>query len=190
MTDSPKEQDGAARGLDRVEIVYRPDEIESAVSSLGERLRSDLGGDDPLFLSLLGGSVIFLADLVRAYEDPVRFEFVDVGYRRSEGDENDVLAIHYPIPVRLEGQHVLVVKDVVASGVTETYLAGQLRDKGAASVRFVALIDLPDERKTELDVDYHAFTLERSAPLVGYGLKHDGRFGNLTYVGRYVEPDE
>lgn len=185
MTKKPKRTNDGT-GLDRVETVYDAAEVESAVLALGERLRGDCADDDPLLLSLLGGSVIFLADLVRAYERPVRYEFVDVGYRRSETAESDLLSIHYPIPVDVAGQHVLVVKDVVGSGVTETYLAEQFGDRGALSVRFVALIDLPAERKTELDVDYHAFTLERSAPLVGYGLKHDGRFGNLPYVGRYL----
>jgi hypoxanthine phosphoribosyltransferase len=198
LTETPNRQNGPDRtdgsgegsGLDRVEIVFDTQEIESAVLSLGRRLRDDFAGHDPLLLSLLGGSVIFLADLVRAYEDPVRYEFVDVGYTHSRGapsyPDSELLAIHYPIPVDLAGQQVLVVKDVVSSGVTETYLAGQFRDKGADSVRFVALIDLPEERKTELDVDYHAFSPERSAPLVGYGLKHDGRYGNLPYVGRYL----
>lgn len=194
MTESPNrpnrsDEPDAADGdtdLDRVEIVFDTAEIESAVLALGRRLKDDCAGDDPLLLSLLGGSVIFLADLVRAYEHPVRYEFVDVGYRRSESADSDLLSIHYPIPVDVAGQHVLVVKDVVSSGVTETYLAEQCHDRGAASARFVALIDMPEERKTELEVHYHAFTLERSAPLVGYGLKHDGRFGNLPYVGRYL----
>lgn len=184
MTETPN-RSPRAEDLGRVEIVHDREEIESAVLALGRRLRDDCAGEDPLLLSLLGGSVIFLADLVRAYEDPVRYEFIDVGYRRSESSESDLLAIHYPIPVDLEGQHLLVVKDVVSSGVTETYLSEQLEGRGAASVRVVALIDLPDERKTELEADYHAFTLERTAPLVGYGLKHEGRFGNLPYIGRY-----
>lgn len=185
LTDDtkPKTDDS---GLDQVEIVYDAGEVESAVLALGERLRDDCADDDPLLLTLLGGSVIFLADLVRAYERPVRYEFVDVGYRRSETAATELLSIHYPIPVDVAGQHVLVVKDVVGSGVTETYLAEQFADRGAKSVRFVALIDLPSDRKTELAVDYHAFTLERSAPLVGYGLKHEGRFGNLPYVGRFL----
>lgn len=187
-TSKTRKKDPEGAGDDSVEIVYGPDEIERAVLALGRRLKDDCADRDPLLLSLLGGSVIFLADLVRAYEHPVRYEFVDVGYRQSERAESEVLAIHYPIPVDVADQHVLVVKDVVSSGVTETYLAEQFGDRGAASVRFVALIDMPDERKTELEVDYHAFTLERAAPLVGYGLKHGGRFGNLRHIGRYTGP--
>jgi hypoxanthine phosphoribosyltransferase len=169
-----------------IEPLFTTDEIERQVLDLGRRLQRDLAGSDPLFLSLLGGSVVFLADLVRAYPEPVRFELVHVGYRHPEVTAADVLEIHYPIPVDLAGQHVLVVKDVVTSGVTETYLGEQLGQRGAASVRVVALIDMPDERKTDLEVDYRAFALERSDPLVGYGLKHEGRFGNLPYIGLYT----
>ena len=181
MTETPDE----TGDLEHIEKLFAPDEIEREVLDLGRRLHADLGDSDPLFLSLLGGSVIFLADLVRAYGAPVRYEFVQVGYRHPEVAAADVLAIQYPIPVDLAGQDVLVIKDVVTSGVTESYLAEQLRQMGAARVRFLGLIDMPDERKTDLDLDYRVFSLERSAPLVGYGLKHLGRFGNLPYIGRF-----
>ncbi len=171
---------------DTIKTLFSADEIEREVLDLGRRLHADHGESDPVFLSLVGGSVIFLADLVRAYDAPVRFELLHVGYRHPEVAAAEVMEIHYPIPVELEGQHLLVVKDVVTSGVTETYLAEQLYQKGAASVGFVALIDMPDSRKTELEVDYRVFSLERSDPLVGYGLKHRGRFGNLPSIGLWV----
>lgn len=176
----------APPGTAEVETIYAADEIEREVLDLGRRLRADLDGEDPLFLSLLGGSVIFLADLVRAYDEPVHYEFVQVGYRRREVAATEEMAIHYPIPVDLAGQRLLVIKDVVTTGVTETYLAEQFLQKGAARVDFVALIDMPAERRTELELDYRAFSLGRSGPLVGYGLKHDGRFGNLPYIGRWL----
>ena len=169
-----------------IEPLFQSDEIEREVLDLGRRLRSELEGQDPLLLSLLGGSVIFLADLVRAYEEPVRFEFVQVGYRHPEVSAVDVLEIQYPIPVDVADQHVVVIKDVITSGVTETYLGEQFDQKGARSVRFVSLIDLPDERKTDLAVDHRAFSLVNNRPLVGYGLKYKGRYGNLPFIGRLV----
>jgi hypoxanthine phosphoribosyltransferase len=95
-----------------------------------------------------------------------------------------VLQIRYPIPVEIAGQSVVVLKDVVSSAVTEPYLEQQLRDHGAREVRFAALIDIPDERKTDFEVQYAAFRTGRQGLLVGYGLKHDGLYGNLPYVGR------
>lgn len=172
-----------------IEPLFQADEIEREVRDLGRRLADDLASDDPLFLSLLGGSVIFLADLVRAYQPSVRFEFVQVGYRHPEVSAADLLEIQYPIPIDVTDQSLVVVKDVISTGVTETYLSAQFLQKGARSVRFAALIDLPDERRTDLDVVYRAFTMDHAGPLVGYGLKFHGRHGNLPYIGRLTDGD-
>jgi hypoxanthine phosphoribosyltransferase len=184
--------------------------VRDGVAALGRRLGQELGDEEPLLVGLLGGSLIFLADLVRAIERPVRFELIHVGYSSApdvpvetpagtaseEGFSGGVLSIHYPLPVEVAGQSVVVVKDVVSSGVTEPYLAQQLRDHGAREVRFAALIDLPDERKTEFELDYSVFQLRHPRDardargrglLVGYGLKHEGRFGNLPFVGLLPE---
>jgi hypoxanthine phosphoribosyltransferase len=176
MTESPIDPS--------IEPLFQADEIEREVLDLGRRLAGDLSEEDPLFLSLLSGSVIFLADLVRAYESPVRYEFVQVAYHHPEIAAAELLEIQYPIAFDIADQNLVVVKDVVSTGVTENYLAQQFLQKGARSVRFAALIDLPDERRTELEVLYRAFSLKRTSPLVGYGLKHEGRYGNLPYIGR------
>jgi len=179
-----------------IEILFEVAAVRDSVNALGRRIADELGPEDPLLIALLGGSVIFLADLVRAIEQPVRYEFIDVAYRADraatasveEGEEPaEVLRIEYPIPIEIGGQSVLVLKDVVSSGVTEPYLEQQLRDHGAKEVRFAALIDMPDERKTAFDLHYSALTTHRKGLLVGYGLKHEGRFGNLPYVGRLGE---
>lgn len=176
-----------------IEILFEVAAVRDSVNALGRRIAAELGPEDPLLIALLGGSVIFLADLVRAIEQPVRYEFIDVAYRPdraepaapAEGEETaEVLRIEYPIPVDIGGQSVLVLKDVVSSGVTEPYLEQQLRDHGAKEVRFAALIDMPDERKTAFSLHYSALTTHRRGLLVGYGLKHEGRYGNLPYVGR------
>jgi hypoxanthine phosphoribosyltransferase len=176
-----------------IETLFEAAEIRDSINTLGRRIADELGAEDPLLIALLGGSVIFLADLVRAIEQPVRYELIDVAYRADrtdpanpiDGEEAaEVLRIEYPIPIDIAGQSVLVLKDVVSSGVTEPYLEQQLRNHGARAVRFAALIDMPDERKTAFDLHYSALTTHRHGLLVGYGLKHEGRFGNLPYVGR------
>lgn len=167
-----------------IETLFDVATVRDSVAALGRQLGEELGREDPLLVALLGGSVIFLADLVRAIERPVRYEFIDVAY----GEEGSgVLRIQYPIPIDIAGQNVLVLKDVVSSAVTEPYLEQQLRDHGAREVRFAALIDLPDERKTAFDLHYRALTARRRGILVGYGLKHQGRYGNLPYVGRLAD---
>lgn len=171
----------------RLEPLFDADSVRTHVQELGRRIGGELE-EDTLLIALLGGSVIFLADLVRAIEQPVRFEFIQAGTGPA-GDnpaENGVVEIRYPLPLDLAGQSVLVLKDVVTSGVTEPYLEQQLRDHGARDVRFAALIDIPDERKTDFQVGYAAFRTDRQGLLVGYGLKHEGLYGNLPYVARLV----
>jgi hypoxanthine phosphoribosyltransferase len=173
-----------------IEPLFDADTVRDSIAALGRQIATELGDEDPLLIALLGGSVIFLADLVRAIERPVRFEFIDVAYRvdADAGVETDgLLSIRYPIPIEIAGQSLLVLKDVVSSAVTEPYLEQQLRDHGARQVRFAALIDMPDERKTAFDLHYRALVTHRHGLLVGYGLKHEGRFGNLPYVGRLAD---
>lgn len=175
-----------------IEPLFDAETVRDSVAALGRQLNDEWGEEDPMLLALLGGSVIFLADLVRAVERPVRFELIDVSYSESaagEADGSGVLQIQYPIPLDIAGQSVLVLKDVVSSGVTEPYLEQQLRDHGARAVRFAALIDMPAERKTGFELHYKALTTERQGLLVGYGLKHEGRHGNLPFVGRLSAGD-
>lgn len=183
-----------------IEILFQVEQVRDSVAALGSRIAEELGPEDPLLIALLGGSVIFLADLVRAIEQPVRYGLIDVAYSAAEaplpsdaaeGEEvAEVMRIEYPIPLEIAGQSVLVLKDVVSSGVTEPYLEQQLRDHGAREVRFAALIDMPDERKTAFHLHYSALTTHRKGLLVGYGLKHVGRYGNLPYVGRLGDGTE
>lgn len=175
MSPSP-----ASSQMPSLDPLFDAEAVRAGVTALGERITRELGDDDPLLVALLGGSVIFLADLVRAIGRPIRYEFIHVGSEVESG----VMQIQYPIPVDIAGQNVLVIKDVVASGVTEPYLEQQIRDHGARTVRFAALIDIPDDRKTGFEVSYSVFSTPRQGVLVGYGLKHDGRFGNLPYVAR------
>lgn len=178
-----------------IQPLYSQEELRQSLGQLGSRLAASFGAEEPLLICILGGSLIFLADLVRAIDRPLRYELVQVGYSEhadpappaTMAEGGAVLDIRYPFPVEIEGQEIVVVKDVVSSGVIEAYLEQQLREKGARAVRFVALLDLPAERKTAFAVADRAFTTERQGIFVGYGLKHEGRFGNLPYIGRLTE---
>lgn len=169
----------------QIEVVHDEAAIRERVAGLGKRLEKELAAQDPLVLSLIGGSLMLLADLLRAVKTPMRFELIHVEYGAAHRDEP--LRIYFPVPVDVQGQTLVLLKDVVTSGVIETYLTSELRERGARVVRLAALIDVPTERKTELKVDYPLFTEERSGAYVGYGLKRDGRHGNLPYLGRVVE---
>ncbi len=167
-----------------IQCIYDAATVEAGVRALGERIEREIAAEDPLVVSLLSGSVVFLADLIRAIATPLRFSFIQSD---TAEDGAGPKRVHYPLPLDIAGQSLLVLKDVVSSGVVETYLADELRQHGARRVRFAALIDLPSERKTDFALDYAVFTTERPGTFAGYGLKHDGHFGSLPYLGRLVE---
>lgn len=172
-----------------IETLFDSETIQKKVADLGRKIETDLGEADPWVISIVGGSVLFLADLIRSLSQPVRFDFVQVQYSVSAHD-GDLLEIHYPISLDVTNQNLVILKDVVISGVIETYLASQFRDRGAKKVVFAALIDVPDERTTDFQPDYSLFRSERKGHFVGYGLKHKGRFGNLPYLGRLEDAEE
>ena len=171
-----------------IQTLYDAETIQEKVTELGQKIEQDLGNADPWVISIVGGSVLFLADLIRSLSQPVRFDFVQVQYSVSAHD-GDLLEIHYPISLDVMNQNLVIIKDVVVSGVIENYLASQFRNRGAKRVIFAALIDVPDRRTTDFQPDYSLFRAERQGIFVGYGLKHEGRFGSLPYIGQ-VHEDE
>lgn len=175
----------------QIRSLFDAETIQQKVSNLGRALGDELGDRDPWIISIVGGSVLFLADLIRSLDHPVRFDFVQVQYSASAYD-GEVLEIHYPISLDVGDQNLVILKDVSVSGVIETYLTSQFRDRGAANVRFATLIDVPDQRKTDFEPDYRLFTADRKGVFVGYGLKYRGRYGNLPYIGLAEEktPDD
>ncbi len=166
----------------KIEPLFDAEAIRQRVTALGERLESDRGAEDPMLVALVGGSVVFVADLVRAVSRPLRFEFIQVQYGAG-GHEGEILEIHYPISLDVAGQDLVIIKDVSTTGVIETYLGSQFLQHGARAVHFAVLIDVPEERKTDFKPDYSLFTATQSGIFVGYGLKYRGRYGNLPYIG-------
>ena len=169
-----------------IKLLFEANEIQRRVKGLGQRLQRDKPLDDPVFISIVGGSVLFLADLIRTMAEPIRYEFVQVHYAAS-GRKGDILEVGYPISLDVTDQDILVVKDVVSTGVIESYLKSQLQQRGARRVAFATLIDVKGERTTAFEPDYRLFGTERSGIFVGYGLKYQGRWGNLSYIGEVLE---
>jgi hypoxanthine phosphoribosyltransferase len=169
-----------------VQLLYDSQTIQNQVKAVGRELEADLGDEDPLLISVVGGSVVFLADLVRAIQKPIRYEFIQVQYSAAALEE-EVMEIHYPISMDVTDQTLVIVKDVVTTGVIETYLANQFLQRKARRVAVAALLDLPEERRTDFRVDFRLFTPKKPGLFVGYGLKTGGRYGNLAYIGRIAE---
>ncbi|HLV68940.1 MAG TPA: hypoxanthine phosphoribosyltransferase [Polyangiaceae bacterium] len=157
-------------------------DLARRVREIGEAITRDYTGRELVVVSVLKGSFVFTADLVRAIDVPLRVEFFGVrsyGHQtESSGEVQITLDLAHPIT----GEDVLVVEDIVDTGLTLTYLLEQLRARGPRSVRVCALLHKPARSIRPVDIDYLGFTIE-DVFVVGYGLDHAERYRNLPYVG-------
>ena len=170
----------------RVEPLFSADEISRRVATLGREIRAAAGNQEVFLLGILNGAALFLGDLLRAVDGDVSYGFIDVV--RDVADASTASAIHIDFLsyTNIKGRNVFVVKDVVSTGVIETYLLSQFRIHGPQSVRLVALLDRPEARTVDLQVDFAAFEVTGGS-FAGYGLEHEKRFGNLPHIGRVTE---
>jgi hypoxanthine phosphoribosyltransferase len=156
---------------------FEAERIAARIAEVARRLEEDFRDQPVVLLSILKGAAFFAADLARQMKTPAALEYISV--RRAEGSE--ILQIDFATGFDIAGKPVVLLKDVVNTGVIETYLSDQLRGGGVRSVRIAAIVDKPHERKTDLVVDYPLFTSE-GGTFVGYGMEYRGRYGNLPYV--------
>lgn len=174
-----------------VAVLYPEDVIARRVAELGEAIGAAAAGEEICVLGLMKGSLVFMADLIRKIPLDLTVHLVRVSSHR-EVDKGRVLTeIVYSTSVPLEGRDVLLVEDIVDTGITLSYLLGHLHEHGARSVRVCALVDKPDARKIDVHPDWSAFTLrspEAERFLVGYGLDWMERYRGLPYIGTIPRP--
>jgi hypoxanthine phosphoribosyltransferase len=162
-------------------------QLQARVSDLGQQITRDYAGKSLVLLSVLKGSFMFAADLARAIELPLRMEFLGV---RSYGDDtrsSGVVQITQDITRPIAGDHVLLVEDIVDTGLTLTYLREQLLARGPADVKVCALLHKPSRSIKPVYIDYLGFTIE-DVFVVGYGLDYAEQYRNLPYVGVLQAP--
>ncbi len=167
--------------MSKITKAFGAHEIERRVAALAAEIRDD-AGESPLFLlGILKGASCFLADLLRRIHGEAGYGFIDVVRDMTHTHGEATMEIDFLSWIDIAGRNVYVVKDVVTTGVIETYLMAQLRQKNPASLKLVALLDRPDARTVDLTVDFRAFEAAAEA-YAGYGLEIDGRHGNLPYL--------
>ena len=156
--------------------------IRERVSALGAEITREYAGKSLVLLCVLKGSFVFAADLARAIDLPLRIEFLGV---RSYGDDtrsSGVVQITQDLTRPIAGDHVLLVEDIVDTGLTLSYLREQLLARMPATVKVCALLHKPSRTVKPVDIDYLGFTVD-DVFVVGYGLDHAERYRNLPYVG-------
>ena len=162
---------------------FEADVIAGRIRELAAAIRDDAGSAEVFLLGILKGASVFLADLLRAVPGPVSYGFIDVIRDFSDNVVADALEIDFLSFTDIRNRNVYVLKDVVNTGIIETYLLTQLRTHHPAALRLVALLDRPDARTIDLRADFAAFTIDGGI-FAGYGLEHDKQFGNLPFIAR------
>lgn len=163
-------------------VLLSEEELRTRVAELGAQLSRDYEGKNLLMVSVLKGSVVFMADLMRAISQPAEIDFMVVSSYGSGVKSSGVVKIVKDLDINLEGKDILIVEDILDSGMTLDYIKGMLLDRNPASIRICTLLDKPARRKADLQADYVGFTVPDEF-VVGYGLDYDERYRNLPYIG-------
>ncbi|MGI5971273.1 MAG: hypoxanthine phosphoribosyltransferase [Oscillospiraceae bacterium] len=164
------------------EILFSAERIAQRVEELGVMLMRDYKGKNPVFLGVLKGSFIFMADLIRHVDLECEVDFMSVSSYGSGTSTTGAVKILQDLRKDVEGRHVVIVEDILDSGVTLNYLIHYLKGRNPASVSICALLDKPSRRKAEIAADYVGFVCP-DAFVVGYGLDYAEKYRNLPYIG-------
>ncbi len=167
----------------RIKKAFSEKQIARRIDKLAAEIRADAGKREVFLLGILKGTSCFLADLVRAIPGAVSYGFINV-VRDIADTGPTATEIDYLHWIDIAGKDVYLLKDVVSTGVIESYLLMQLRQKNPRELKLVALLDRPELRTIELEVDYRAFEADPHGSFIGYGLELAGQHGNLPYIGR------
>lgn len=161
-------------------------QIHRIVSDLGRRISADYAGKNLLMVSVLKGSVVFMADLMRAIDIPCRIDFMAVSSYGSGVRTSGVVKIVKDLDINLAGYDLLIVEDILDSGVTLSYLKKMLMDRNPASVKICTFLDKPERRRADIVPDYVGASVPDEF-VVGYGLDYDEKYRNLPYLGVLIE---
>ena len=169
------------------EIIVQADDLRHRVAELGAEVSRDYAGKDLVLIGVLKGAIFFLSDLMRAIDVPCEVDFMAVASYGSATDSSGVVRILKDLDTPIEGRDVLIVEDIVDSGLTLQYLMRSLEARGPASLEVCALLTKPSRRKVELPARYIGFEIPDRF-VIGYGLDHAERYRNLPYVAALVDP--
>ena len=164
------------------EILIEEDRLRSRVVELGEEISADYAGRDLLLIGVLKGAVFFMADLMRGLTIPCEIDFMAISSYGDSTDSSGVVRILKDLDINIEGRDVLVVEDIIDSGLTLSWLLRNLRSRQPASVEVLALLRKPEAAQVQVPVKYMGFDIP-SVFVVGYGLDYPERYRELPYVG-------
>ena len=163
-------------------VFFTADEIEAKVAALGEQISKDFEGKNPLFVGVLKGCFVFMADLMRAVNLPCQIDFMAVSSYGKGTTSSGNVQINKDLSYDIAGRDVIIVEDILDSGVTLNYLVGYLNNRNPRSIKIVTLFDKPARRKAPIKADYFGYEVPDEF-IVGYGLDYAEKYRNLPYIG-------
>ncbi len=167
---------------DILKVLITEEELRECVKKLGEQISRDYQGKNLLMVSVLKGSVVFMSDLMRSITIPALIDFMSVSSYGSGVKTSGVVKIIKDLDQQLEGKDLLIVEDILDSGMTLSYLSQLLRARNPRSIRIATLLDKPERRTADIQADYYGFRVP-DAFVVGYGLDYSEKYRNLPYIG-------
>lgn len=165
-------------------ILFSPEELQTKIAELGKQLTNDYQGKNLLVLGILKGAAVFMADLIREIKLPLQYDFMAVSSYGASTQSSGAVRIIKDVDRSVEGVHILIVEDIVDTGLTLKYLKENLASRNPLSVKVVALLDKPSRRLNEIVPDYSGFTIADEF-VVGFGLDFNEQYRNLPYIGVY-----
>jgi hypoxanthine phosphoribosyltransferase len=162
-------------------VLFSQEQIQERVQELGKQIAQDYGGREPHLITIVKGSIPFISDLMRAMDTPLSLDLLGVSSYAGTSSSGEV-RLTKDLDHSIEGRHVLVVEDIIDTGLTLSYVLRNLRQRAPASLKVVTFLDKPEGRGTQIEADYVGFTIPDEF-VIGYGLDWNQRYRNLPYVG-------
>ncbi|GMQ61569.1 hypoxanthine phosphoribosyltransferase [Vallitalea maricola] len=164
------------------EVLVSEENLDKKVTELADKITKDFAGKNLVVIGVLKGANVFVADLIRKINIPIALDFMAISSYGSSTESSGVVKILKDLDEDIEGRHVLVVEDIIDTGLTLSYLTENLKSRGAKSIDICTLLDKPDRRKAHIDVKYKGFDIPDEF-VVGYGIDFNEKYRNLPFVG-------
>jgi len=163
------------------EIIFSKEDIENRIAQLGEQISKDYEGESLVLIGVLKGSLYFLADLSRAIDIPLQIDFIAIGNYSTETNRKGIVRMTKDLDLDITDKHVLLIEDILRTGLTIGYLIQNLESRQPASVKVCTLLSNPEQQLINVPVEYSGFEIDRRR-LVGYGMDIHEEYRHLPYI--------
>ena len=167
---------------EKISVLLSEEEVDKRIQEIGEQISKDYAGEQVHLVCVLRGGVFFLCELAKRITVPVSLDFMSVSSYGTETKSSGVVKIVKDLDETIMGKDVIVIEDIIDSGRTLSYLLEMLKDRKPASLRLCTLLDKPDRRVVDVNIDYTGFAIPDEF-VVGYGLDYAQKYRNLPYIG-------